>query len=42
MFMDAKEFLSIVLDMLNHQEEDLTVFELKRVVDRLYMEELYK
>lgn len=40
MFMDAEEFLSLVLDMLQHQEEDLTVKELIRVVDRLYMEEV--
>lgn len=42
MFMEAKEFLSHVLDMLSHLDEEMTMHELICVIDRLYMEELRK
>lgn len=40
--MDAKEFLAQVLDLLSHLDEDMTMNEVIAVVDRLYMEELYR
>lgn len=40
--MDAKEFLAQVLDFLSNLDEDMTMNEVKSVVDRLYMEELYR